>query len=37
VERADGTRQVLPSKCYDVPVHPGDVLHFVTWGGGGVG
>jgi N-methylhydantoinase B len=20
-----------------VPVHPGDVLHFVTWGGGGWG
>ena len=37
VERADGTRQVLPSKCHDVPVSPGDVLHFVTWGGGGWG
>ena len=37
VERADGTRQVLPSKCHDVPVAPGDVLHFVTWGGGGWG
>jgi N-methylhydantoinase B len=28
---------VLPSKCHDVPVFPGDVLHFVTWGGGGWG
>jgi N-methylhydantoinase B len=28
---------VLPSKCHDVPVAPGDVLHFVTWGGGGWG
>jgi N-methylhydantoinase B len=28
---------MLPSKCHDVPVHPGDVLHFVTWGGGGWG
>lgn len=37
VQRADGTRQVLPSKCHDVPVAPGDVLHFVTWGGGGWG
>jgi N-methylhydantoinase B len=37
IERADGTRQVLPSKCHDVPVSPGDVLHFVTWGGGGWG
>jgi N-methylhydantoinase B len=37
VERADGTRQVLPSKCHDVRVDPGDVLHFVTWGGGGWG
>ena len=37
IERADGTRQVLPSKCHDVPVAPGDVLHFVTWGGGGWG
>ncbi len=37
VERVDGTRQVLPSKCHDVPVAAGDVLHFVTWGGGGWG
>ena len=37
VDRADGTREVLPSKCHGVPVAPGDVLHFVTWGGGGWG
>jgi N-methylhydantoinase B len=37
VDRADGTRQVLPSKCHGVRVAPGDVLHFVTWGGGGWG
>jgi N-methylhydantoinase B len=37
VDRADGSHQVLPSKCHDVPVSPGDVLHFVTWGGGGWG
>jgi N-methylhydantoinase B len=37
IDRADGTRQVLPSKVHDVAVEPGDVLHFVTWGGGGWG
>jgi N-methylhydantoinase B len=37
VDRAGGTREILPSKCHDVPVAPGDVLHFVTWGGGGWG
>ena len=37
IDRADGTRDVLPSKCHDVRVFPGDVLHFVTWGGGGWG
>jgi N-methylhydantoinase B len=37
IDRADGAREVLPSKCHDVPVRPGDVLHFVTWGGGGWG
>ncbi len=37
LERADGTREVLPSKCHDVPVKKGDLLHFVTWGGGGWG
>jgi N-methylhydantoinase B len=26
---------VLPSKVHDVEVRPGDLLHFVTWGGGG--
>lgn len=37
IERADGTTEILPSKVHDVPVRPGDVLHFVTWGGGGWG
>jgi N-methylhydantoinase B len=37
IERVDGSRQVLPAKCHDVPVARGDVLHFVTWGGGGWG
>ncbi|MBO0870151.1 MAG: hydantoinase B/oxoprolinase family protein, partial [Micromonosporaceae bacterium] len=37
IDRVDGTREVLPSKVHDVAVHTGDVLHFVTWGGGGWG
>ncbi|XRQ10489.1 hydantoinase B/oxoprolinase family protein [Actinomadura welshii] len=37
IDRADGTREILPSKIHDVAVGPGDVLHFVTWGGGGWG
>jgi N-methylhydantoinase B len=37
LDRADGSHEILPSKCHDVAVHPGDVLHFVTWGGGGWG
>src|SRR6478752_6584573 len=35
--RTDGTKQILPSKCDRVKVHPGDLLHYVTWGGGGWG
>ena len=38
IERADGSRpRCCPARCHDVPVKPGDVLHFVTWGGGGWG
>jgi N-methylhydantoinase B/oxoprolinase/acetone carboxylase alpha subunit len=37
LERADGTREMLGSKVHDVPVAVGDLLHFVTWGGGGWG
>lgn len=37
LERTDGTTQVLPSKCDDIAVGPGDILHFDTWGGGGWG
>jgi N-methylhydantoinase B len=37
IEKADGTREVLQSKLHDYPVNRGDVLHFVTWGGGGWG
>ena len=35
LQRASGETEILHSKCHDVPVRPGDVLHFVTWGGGG--
>ena len=37
LERADGTVEVLPSKCDRVRVERGDLLHYVTWGGGGWG
>jgi N-methylhydantoinase B/oxoprolinase/acetone carboxylase alpha subunit len=37
LESPDGTKTVLPSKVIDVAVKPGDVLHFITWGGGGWG
>ncbi len=35
--RADGSRQVLPSKCDRVKVLEGDLLQYITWGGGGWG
>jgi N-methylhydantoinase B len=35
--RADGSEQVLGAKIDDVPVQPGDLLQFDTWGGGGWG
>ena len=37
IDRVDGRREIIPSKVIDVAVYPGDVLHFVTWGGGGWG
>jgi N-methylhydantoinase B len=37
LERKDGTKEYLPSKCDKVKVEPGDLLHFNTWGGGGWG
>ena len=37
MERADGTRELLPAMKDMVPVGPGDRLHFITWGGGGWG
>lgn len=35
--RADGTETIVPSKCDDIVVYPGDQLHYDTWGGGGWG
>lgn len=37
LERADGSVETLPSKCDHVRVGRGDLLHYVTWGGGGWG
>lgn len=37
LERADGTQVLLPSKCDNVVVRTGDLLHFLTWGCGGWG
>jgi N-methylhydantoinase B len=37
LRRPDGSRTVLPSKCDRIDVRPGDLLHYVTWGGGGWG
>ena len=37
LERADGTRVPLPSKCDHVKVEVGDLLLYDTWGGGGCG
>jgi len=35
LRRADGTEQVLPAKCDEVEVAPGDMLVYRTAGGGG--
>lgn len=35
--RADGSREILPSKCDRVQVKKGDLIIFDTWGGGGWG
>jgi N-methylhydantoinase B len=35
VVRRDGTRELLPSKCDEVQVEPGDMLVYRTAGGGG--
>jgi N-methylhydantoinase B len=37
IERADGTVEILQSKCDHIKVNEGDLLHYVTWGGAGWG
>lgn len=37
LERADGSREILPNKADNIAVGPGDLLHYITWGGGGWG
>jgi N-methylhydantoinase B len=37
LERADGTKTIVGNKVEDVHVEANDVLHFITWGGGGWG
>ena len=37
IERADGTSEIVGNKIEDVEVKAGELLHFITWGGGGWG
>lgn len=37
IERADGTEEILGNKVDNIEVHEGDLLHYITWGGGGWG
>ncbi len=37
LEKPDGTQTIVGNKIEDVPVEAGDLLHFITWGGGGWG
>jgi N-methylhydantoinase B len=37
LEKPDGTQTILGNKVEDVRIEAGDVLHFITWGGGGWG
>ena len=37
IDRADGSSEYLGSKVDNIDVHEGDLLHYVTWGGGGWG
>jgi len=37
LRRADGTEELLPSKCDRIVVRENDLLYFDTWGGGGWG
>ena len=37
LEKADGSKRIVPAKADHVQVEAGDILHFNTWGGGGWG
>jgi N-methylhydantoinase B len=37
LEKADGAETVVGNKREDIAVEAGDMLHFITWGGGGWG
>lgn len=37
LERADGSKQAVGNKVDKIQVEDGDLLHYVTWGGGGWG
>ncbi|OAO04054.1 5-oxoprolinase [Sphingomonadales bacterium EhC05] len=37
LERTDGSREVVANKKDGIEVKEGDLLHFITWGGGGWG
>ena len=37
LEKTDGSQTVVGNKREDIPVEAGDMLHFITWGGGGWG
>jgi N-methylhydantoinase B len=37
LEKADGTKTVVSNKLDNLAVEEGDILHFITWGGGGWG
>ncbi|MDX1291653.1 MAG: hydantoinase B/oxoprolinase family protein [Hyphomonas sp.] len=37
LEKADGTKMIVGNKVEDVHVEANDILHFITWGGGGWG
>ncbi|WP_037502904.1 hydantoinase B/oxoprolinase family protein [Sphingomonas jaspsi] len=37
LEKVDGTQTVVPNKQDSLDVEEGDILHFITWGGGGWG
>ena len=37
LKRADGSEEIMPSKCDRIVVKQNDLLYFETWGGGGWG